>query len=117
LVLASSGKIHKYSFCSTFYLIPIRIKKCVHEARFGQQGTLTRQWALKETRPAAWQQTQYEYLYVFGAACSQTGQTVGLLASYLNTDTVNAFFRQFEAQFLRRWYYGLLSLVRPIKHH
>ena len=66
------------------------------EARFGQQGTLTRQWAIKGTRPAAWRQTQYEYLYVFGAACPQTGQTVGLLAPYLNIDTVNAFFRQFE---------------------
>ena len=35
-------------------------------------------------------------MYVFGAACPQTGQTVGLLAPYLNTNTVNAFFRQFE---------------------
>jgi transposase len=35
---------------------------------------------------------------VFGAACPQTGQTVGLLAPYLNTDTVNAFFRQFEQE-------------------
>ena len=51
------------------------------EARFGQQGTLTRQWALKGTRPRAWRQTQYDYLYVFGAACPQTGQTVGLLAN------------------------------------
>ena len=68
------------------------------EARFGQQGTLTRQWARKGSRPTAWRQTQYEYLYVFGAACPQTGQTVGLLAPYLNTDTVNAFFRQFEKE-------------------
>lgn len=68
------------------------------EARFGQQGTLTRQWALQGTRPAGWRQTQYEYLYVFGAACPQTGQTVGLLAPYLNTDTVNVFFQQFEKE-------------------
>ena len=63
------------------------------EARFGQQGTLIRQWALTGTRPTAWRQTQYEYLYVF-----ETGQTVGLLALYLNTDTVNAFFRLFEQE-------------------
>ena len=68
------------------------------EARFGQQGTLTRQWAPKGTRPSAWRQTQYDYLYVFGAACPQTGQTVGLLAPYLNTDTVNAFFGEFEKE-------------------
>ena len=59
---------------------------------------MTRQWASKGSRPTAWRQTQYEYLYVFGAACPQTGQTVGLLAPYLNTDTVNAFFRQFEKE-------------------
>jgi len=28
----------------------------------------------------------------------QTGQTAGLLAPYLNADTVNAFFRQFEQE-------------------
>ena len=68
------------------------------EARFGQQGTLTRQWALKGTRPRAWRQTQYDYLYVFGAACPRTGQTVGLLAPYLNTDTINVFFKEFEKE-------------------
>lgn len=68
------------------------------EARFGQQGTLTRQWTIKGMRPCGWRQTQYDYLYVFGAACPQTGQTAGLLAPYLNTDTVNAFFREFEKE-------------------
>ena len=68
------------------------------EARFGQQGTLTRQWTIKGVRPTAWRQTQYDYLYVFGAACPQTGQTVGLLAPYLNTDTVNAFFGEFKKE-------------------
>lgn len=32
---------------------------------------------------------------MFGAACPQTGQTVGLLAPYINTDSVNAFFGEF----------------------
>jgi transposase len=53
---------------------------------------------LKGTRPVGWRQTQYEYLYVFGAACPQTGQTSGLLAPYLNTNSVNAFFREFEKE-------------------
>ncbi|AQT69123.1 hypothetical protein STSP2_02310 [Anaerohalosphaera lusitana] len=55
-------------------------------------------WARRGTRPTAWRQTQYEYLYVLGAACPQTGQTVGLLAPCLNTDSVNAFFREFEKE-------------------
>lgn len=68
------------------------------EARFGQQGMLSQQWAPKGTRPTGWRQTKYESLYVFGAACPQTGQSVGLLAPYLNTDSVNDFFRQFEKE-------------------
>lgn len=35
---------------------------------------------------------------MFGAARPQTGQTVGLLAPHLNTDSVNAFFREFEKE-------------------
>ena len=35
---------------------------------------------------------------MFGAACPQTGQTAGLLAPCLNTDSVNAFFREFEKE-------------------
>lgn len=66
--------------------------------RFGQQGTLTRKWAPRGSRPPAVKQTQYEYLYVLGAACPETGQTVGLLAPYLNTQMVNGFFREFEKE-------------------
>lgn len=40
-------------------------------------------------------QTRYDYLYVLGAACPATGQTVGLLSPHLNTEVVNAFFEQF----------------------
>ncbi len=64
------------------------------EARFGQQGTLTRVWAPIGSRPRAVKQTQYDYLYVLGAACPATGNTAGLLAPNLNTQIVNAFFDQ-----------------------
>ena len=47
------------------------------EARFGQQGTLTRKWARKGSRPPAVKQTQYDWLYVIGAVCPETGQSVG----------------------------------------
>ena len=43
-------------------------------------------------------QTRYDYLYVLGAACPATGQSVGLLAPHLNTQTVNAFFEQFAKE-------------------
>ena len=39
------------------------------EARVGQQGTLTRMWAQKGTRPRAKRDLRYEWAYIFGAAC------------------------------------------------
>ena len=35
------------------------------EARFGQQGTLTRMWAKRGSRPTALRQTRYEWLYLY----------------------------------------------------
>ena len=64
------------------------------EARFGQQGTITRKWARRGSRPPAVRQTQYDYLYGLAAACPATGQTIGLLSPTLNTAVVNCFFEQ-----------------------
>jgi transposase len=68
------------------------------EARFGQQGTLTRVWAKRGSRPRALRQTKYEWLYVLGAVCPGTGQSVGLLSPELNTQMVNTFFEQFSRE-------------------
>ena len=68
------------------------------EARFGQQGTTTRVWARAGSRPRAVRQTKYEWLYVIGAVCPQTGDTVGLLSPTINSDVVNVFLRQFTAE-------------------
>jgi putative transposase len=45
------------------------------EARIGQQGTLTRIWAKRGTRPRAPRDRRYEWAYLFGAICParQTG--------------------------------------------
>jgi transposase len=66
------------------------------EARFGQQGTLTRVWAPKGSRPAAVRQTEYAYLWVVGAVCAETGQAEAILAPHLNTDVMNVFLREFS---------------------
>lgn len=42
-------------------------------------------------------QTRYGNLYVIAAACPATGQAEGILAPYLNTQTINAFLREFSA--------------------
>ncbi|MFY7842541.1 MAG: IS630 family transposase [Rhabdochlamydiaceae bacterium] len=56
------------------------------EARFGQQGSLTRLWAIKGTRPRAVRQQQFKYTYLFGAVSPERGDAVGLLWSYANKD-------------------------------
>lgn len=66
------------------------------EARFGQQGTLTRVWAPRGSRPTAVKQTEYEYLWVIGAVCAETGQAEAILSPSLNTDVMNAFLREFS---------------------
>ena len=43
-------------------------------------------------------QTKYEWIYVLGAVCPQTGQSVGLLTPTINTDIMNIFFEQFAAE-------------------
>lgn len=65
------------------------------ESRFGQQGTMTNVWAKKGSRPTAVRQTEYEYLWVLGAVCPETGHAEGLLSPQLNTKIVNEFLSQF----------------------
>lgn len=55
------------------------------EARIGQQGTLTRVWAERGSRPRAVRQTEYRWGYVFGAVDPLTGQSSALVAPSVNT--------------------------------
>lgn len=61
------------------------------EARFGQQGTLTRVWARKGSRPTAVKQTKYEWVYLYAAVEPETGASTALIAPHVNTDTMNVF--------------------------
>lgn len=61
------------------------------ESRFGQQGTTTNVWAQQGSRPTAIRQTEYEYLWVLGAVCPETGHAEGLLSPQLNTKIINSF--------------------------
>jgi transposase len=65
------------------------------ESRFGQQGTNTNVWAKKGTRPTAVRQTEYEYLWVLGAVCPETGHAEGLLSPQLNTNIIHNFLELF----------------------
>jgi len=66
------------------------------ESRFGQQGTTTNVWAKRGSRPTAIRQTEYEYLWVLGAVCPETGHAEGLLSPQLNTKIINTFLQLFS---------------------
>jgi transposase len=65
------------------------------EARFGQQGTITRVWAPRGSRPRAVRQTQYTYLFILVAVCAATGAVSALVMPELNAAVVNRFLEQF----------------------
>jgi transposase len=55
------------------------------EARVGQQGTLTRLWAPKGSRPRVVRQQQFVSAYLFGAVCPVRDEAVGLVMPWVNT--------------------------------
>jgi len=63
------------------------------EARIGQQGTLTRAWGERGTRPRAVHQTEYQWGYIFGAVNPLTGQSSALIAPTVNTELMNEHLR------------------------
>ncbi len=60
------------------------------EARVGQQGTLTRTWAERGTRPRAPRDTRYEWAYIFGAVCPARATTAALVMPRADTSAMNA---------------------------
>src|SRR3954454_4425037 len=68
------------------------------EARFGQQGTLTRVWARRGSRPRRVRKNGRTSLYVLTAVCAAVGAAAGLIAPELNTAVVNVFLEQFSRQ-------------------
>jgi transposase len=55
-------------------------------------------WARVGSRPPAIRQTQYDYLYLFTAACPETGEACGLITPKIDTDTMNIFLEQFSRE-------------------
>lgn len=55
----------------------------------GQQGTLTRIWAKRGTRPRAPRDTRYKWAYIFGAACPSRGVAAGFVLPYVDTEAMN----------------------------
>src|SRR3954466_14358210 len=68
------------------------------EARFGTQGTITRVWAPKGSRPRAVRQNGREWLYVLMAVCVGTGAASALIMPELNIEVLNLFLEQFARE-------------------
>src|SRR4051812_32317526 len=56
------------------------------EARVGQQGTLTRVWARRGTRPRAPRDRRYAWAYLFGAVCPERAVGAALVLPYADTE-------------------------------
>jgi hypothetical protein len=59
------------------------------EARVGQQGTLTRIWARRGTRPRALRDRRYTWTYLFGAVCPERGVGAAVVLPSVNVEAMN----------------------------
>lgn len=84
--------------------------------RVGQQGTLTRQWGERGCRLVVSKQTEYEWCYLYGAVCPETGHAVGLALPESNTDMMNRFLCELEKN-LSPQTHGILILDQASWHH
>lgn len=66
------------------------------EARFGQQGTLTRMWAERGSRPRAFRQTEYEWVYLFASVCPSSGDAHACLFPWVNTEVMERYLEDFS---------------------
>ena len=60
------------------------------EARVGQQGTLTRVWAKRGTRPRALRDRRYAWASLFGAVCPERGVGAAVVMPHVNVGAMNA---------------------------
>jgi putative transposase len=59
------------------------------EARVGQQGTLTRLWARRGTRPRAPQDRRFQSAHLFGAVCPERKSGAAIVMPDVNIDAMN----------------------------
>ena len=65
------------------------------EARIGQQGTLTRVWAPRATRPRAPRARRYTATYLFGAVCPERDVSAALVLPKANAWAMDQHLKEF----------------------
>lgn len=68
------------------------------EARVGQQGTLTRVWARRGTRPRAPRDRRYKWAYLFGAVCPARTATAALVLPKANAEAFSLHLAEISAR-------------------
>ena len=68
------------------------------ETRVGQQGSLTRIWAIKGTRPRVVRQQQFLSTYIYGAVCPQRQVGAALIMPYANSECMNQHLAEISTQ-------------------
>jgi hypothetical protein len=68
------------------------------EARVGQQGTLTRVWAERGSRPSAPRDQRRESAYIFGAVCPLRDLGAALVLPYANAQAMNLHLEEISSQ-------------------
>ena len=97
------------------------------EARIGQQGTLTRVWARRGTRPRAPRDTRYKWAYIFGAVCPQRAAAAALVMPFADTQAMNEHLAEIAKTVVPgahavivldgAGWHGSKALCTPDKHH
>lgn len=64
------------------------------EARVGQNGSLTRVWARKGTRPRVVKQHQFENAYIFGSSCPKRRLCRAIVSPLCNADAMRQHLEQ-----------------------
>jgi hypothetical protein len=81
----------------------------------GQQGTLTRCWAKRGTRPRLKRQCQRESAYLLGAVCPAKDKAVGLVMPHMNMQSMQCHL-DLIAKRIPRGRYGVIILDRASWH-
>lgn len=68
------------------------------EARVGQQGTLTRIWAERGSRPRAPKDLRYKWAYLFGAICPARGVGAAWVVPHADIWSMNLHLREISSQ-------------------
>jgi transposase len=85
------------------------------ESRIGQQGSLSRVWAQKGTRPRVIRQRQFLSTYIFGAVCPDRDEGCALILPECNTGMMQIHLDQIS-EHVREGYHAILLMDRASWH-